>query len=158
MWALIDNDVEAVIFHRRIKIFFDRRLQPMDLVDEKNVAFFQARKQSRQLARFFDDRPARVFNIHAHRVRDDVGEGGFAEAGWTAQQNVFEDVAALFRRFHHQFQTLPHFHLTGELAEHRRPQRDLESGVWFRRLHFGGIHFYSRFFVSTSSVPRGFKM
>src|SRR5205814_8493476 len=85
LWALIDNDVEAVIFHRRIKIFFDRRLQPMDLVDEKNVAFFQAREQSRQLARFFDDRPARVFNIHAHRVRDDVGEGGFAEAGWTAQ-------------------------------------------------------------------------
>src|SRR5258707_1346348 len=140
-FTLFDDDAEPVIFHRRIKIFFDCRLEPMDLVDEKDVAFFQAGEQPRQLAGFFDDRPARVFNIHAHRVRDDVGEGGFAETGWAAQQNVFEDIAALFRRFHHQFQTLPHFHLTGELAEHRRPERNLESGVWFRRFHFGGIHF-----------------
>ncbi len=50
----------------------------MDLVDEKHVAFFQTRQQSRELAGFFNHRPASVFNVHAHRVGDDVSKGGFA--------------------------------------------------------------------------------
>src|SRR6266571_6257542 len=43
LWSLVDDDVEPVIFHRRVEIFLDRRLQSMDLVDEKHVAFFKAR-------------------------------------------------------------------------------------------------------------------
>ena len=156
--ALVDDDVEPIIFHRRIQIFFDRRLEPMDLVDEKDVAFFQTGEQTGEFARFFNHRAAGVFHVHTHGVGDDVSEGGFAEARRPAQQNVFEHVAAFLGRFDHQLETLAHFQLAGELAEHRRPQRNLESGVWFRRFHFGCIHFYSRFLVSTSSVPRGFKM
>ena len=75
----------------------------MDLVDEKDVAFFQTREQARELARFFNNRPAGVFDVYAHRVGDDVSERGFSETGWTAQQNMFEHIAAFLRRFHHQF-------------------------------------------------------
>ena len=84
---------------------------------------------------FFDHRSAGVFHVHAHRVRDDVGQGGFPEAGRTAQQNMLEDVAALFRRLHQEFEPFAHLHLAGELAEHRRPQRDFESGIGLRRFH-----------------------
>ncbi len=108
----------------------------MDLVDEKHVAFFQTGEQAGQFTGFFNDRSTRVFDAHAHRVRDDVGQGGFAKAGRAAQQNVLEDVVPFFGRFHHQFQTLAHFHLAGEFAEHRRPQRNFESGIWFRWFHF----------------------
>ena len=171
--SLIDDDIEPVILHRRIEIFLDRRLQPMDFVDEKHVAFFQTGEQARELARFFDHRSAGVLDVHAHRVGDDVGERGFAEAGRAAQQNVLEHIAAFLRRLDHQLQTLAHLHLAGELAEHRRPQRDFESGVRLGRFHRGwsdGVVEscsgeaqiisslpYSKFFVSTSSVPRGFR-
>jgi len=32
--SLVDDDVQAIIFHRRIKIFFDGRLQPVNLINE----------------------------------------------------------------------------------------------------------------------------
>ena len=133
--SLVDDDVEPVIFHRRIEIFFDRRLQPMDLVDEEDVAFFQAGEKPGEFAGFFNHRAAGVLDIHAHRVGDDVGQRCLAETGRAAEQNVLEHVAALFRRFHHQLQPFAHFHLAGELAEHRRPQRNFKSGIWFRRFH-----------------------
>ena len=94
----------------------------MNLVDEKDVALFKTREQPGELARFFNHWSAGVLNIHAHRVSDDVGERGFAEAGWSAQQNVFEHVAAFLCRCHHQFEPLAHFHLAGELAEDRWPE------------------------------------
>ncbi len=38
--TLVDDDIEPVILHRRIKIFFDGRLQTMDLVDEQERPLF----------------------------------------------------------------------------------------------------------------------
>ena len=107
----------------------------MDLVDEKHVALFQTGEQAGQLTGFFNDRSTRVFDAHAHCVRDDVGQRGFAKTRRAAQQNVLEDVVPFFCRCHHQFQALAHFHLAGELAEHRRAQGDFESGIWFRWFH-----------------------
>jgi hypothetical protein len=119
---LIDDDVEPVIFHRRVKIFLNRRLEPMDFIDEKDIAFFQAGEKPSELAGSFNHRSAGIFDIHAHRVRNDVSERGLAQTGRTAQQNVLEHIAPFFRRFHHQFQAFTHLHLTGEFAEHRWPQ------------------------------------
>ena len=36
--TLADNDVEFVIFHGWVENFFDGFIQPMDLIDEKNIA------------------------------------------------------------------------------------------------------------------------
>ena len=137
--SLVDDDVEPVIFHRRVKIFLDRRLQPVDFVDEKDVAFLEAGEKPREFAGLFDHRSAGVFDVHAHRVGDDVGERRFAEAGRAAQEDVLEHVAAFFRRFHHEFQPLADFYLAGELAEHRRPQRNFEGWIWFRRFHIRDV-------------------
>ena len=41
--SLIDDNIEAVIFHRRVEILFNRRLKPVDFVDEQDIAFFQTR-------------------------------------------------------------------------------------------------------------------
>ncbi len=103
----------------------------------KNVPFFQSRKQTGQLTGLLDHRAARVLNVHAHRVGDDVGERRLAESRRTAQQNMLEHVASFFGGLHHELQSLTHFHLAGELAEQRRPQRNFESGIrfwWFHTL------------------------
>ena len=134
--SLVDDDVEFVVLHRGIEILLDRRLEPMDFVDEKDVALFQAREQSGQLARLFDHRSARVLDVHAHRVRDDVGERRLPEAGRSAEQDVLEHVAALLRRFDQDLESFTDLHLAGELAEHRRPQRNLEGRIrWWRSHH-----------------------
>jgi hypothetical protein len=71
----------------------------VDLVDEQDIALFQARQQPRELPGLLNYRAAGVFHIHAHRVRDDVRESCFSQAGGPAQQDVLEHIAPLFRRF-----------------------------------------------------------
>ena len=115
----------------------------MDLVDEKHIAFFKTGEQSGEFARLLDDRAAGVFYIHAHRIGDDVRQRRFPQAGRTAEQNVLKNVATFLSGFDQQLQTLANFHLAGELAEHRRTQRDFESGIGFGRFHFRWRRFHN---------------
>src|SRR6266853_3632277 len=181
LWSLVNDDIETVIFHGGVEVFFDRRLQPVNFVDEEHIALFQAGEKPCEFASFFDDRSAGVFDIHAHRVGDDVGKRRLAEPGRAAQENVLQHVAALFSRFHHQLQPFSHFYLTGEFAERRWSQRNFKCRVWLRRFHIetlfvnryivksavraysrSGVRFrftvHARFLVSTNSVPRGLWM
>ena len=100
---LVDDDVQPVILHRRVKIFLDRRLQPMDFIDEKHVAFFQAGQETGKFTSLLNHRTTGVFDVHIHCVRDDVSQGRLAETGGATQQNVFQNVASPLGRFHHQF-------------------------------------------------------
>ena len=38
---LADDEVELEVFERRIEDFLDRRIEPVDLVDEQHVAVFE---------------------------------------------------------------------------------------------------------------------
>ena len=42
---MVDNDIEAEIFHRGIEIFLDIFIQPMNFIDEQDIAFLQGREQ-----------------------------------------------------------------------------------------------------------------
>ena len=106
----------------------------MNLVDEKDIAALKTGEQSRELAGLFDDRSARVFDVHAHLFRDDVRERSFAKAGRSAEQNMLENIVAFFRCFDQQFQPFADFSLAGEFTKHRRPQRNLEGGIGRGRL------------------------
>ena len=113
----------------------------MDLVDEQDIAFLETGQQSGQLGRLFNHRAARIFNVRAHRVGDDVSQGRLAQSGRAAQEHVFKNVAALFGRGHHQFDALADLVLTGKLAESRRPKRNLKGRIVFgQRLHASDCH------------------
>ena len=57
--ALADDEIELEVLHRRIEDLLDRRVQPMDLVDEQHVAFLEVGQQRREVARLGDDRARR---------------------------------------------------------------------------------------------------
>jgi len=75
----------------------------VDFVDEQNIAAFKGRKQSREIARFFNHRPARVFDIHAHRVGRGCKASVVLRSGGPLNKCV-EHVAALLRRLHHELE------------------------------------------------------
>src|SRR2546423_9831586 len=54
--ALPDQKIETEVFHRRIKFFFERGEQAMNLVDEEHVAFLQIRQQRRNIASLLNRR------------------------------------------------------------------------------------------------------
>ena len=126
---LVDDDVEFVILHRGVEVFLDGRLEAVDFVDKKNVAAFERGEQAGEVSRFFNRGAAGGLDVHPHRVREDVGEGCFSEAGRAAEQNVLQHVAALLASLDHEFEALADFFLPGEFAEHRRTQRDVDCGV-----------------------------
>ena len=56
---LADDEVELEILHRRIEDFLDRRIEPVDLVDEQHVALFEIGEQRREIAGLGDHRARR---------------------------------------------------------------------------------------------------
>ena len=95
--ALVDDDIQLEIFHRRIEVFLDRLLQPMDFVDEQNVALLQVGEKPGQVAGFLDGRSAGALEVRAHGLGDDVGQRGLAQPGRPAEQNVIDGFRALLR-------------------------------------------------------------
>src|SRR5438874_12133837 len=96
--SLIDDDIEFEIFHRRIKIFLDSFLQPVNLIDKEDIALLQIGQQTGEIARFFDGRPTGGLDIRAHGLCDNIGQGRFSETRRAAQQNMVNRFAALFGR------------------------------------------------------------
>src|SRR5262249_53046297 len=52
--TLADDEIELEILHGRIKDFLDRGIEPMNLVDEENVARFEICEERRKIARLCD--------------------------------------------------------------------------------------------------------
>ena len=79
--ALIDHDIDGIIFHRGIEIFFDGFSHAMNLVDEDDIAGFERGEEAREVAGLGDDGAGRCFDVDTHCFAEDVGERGFAESG-----------------------------------------------------------------------------
>jgi hypothetical protein len=138
--ALVDDDVEAEILHRRVEILLDVFVEAVDFVDEEDVALLQRGEESGEVACLFDDGAGRRGDVRAHRPGDDVGERRFAEAGRPAEEEMFERVVALLRGGDENVEPLLDPQLADELVEQRGPQRHLDARVGRVRVEggFGG--------------------
>ena len=95
---LADDQVELEILHRRIEDFLDRRIEPVDLVDEQHVALFEIGQQRREIAGLGDHRAGGGAEIHAELARDDLRQRGLAEARRADEQHMVERLLARARR------------------------------------------------------------
>ncbi len=83
---LPDDKVKLKILHRRIKDFFHGRIQPMDFINEKDVALLKVSEKRREVARLRDHRPRRQLEIYAKLARNDLCEGRFPQTGRPANR------------------------------------------------------------------------
>ena len=72
--VVIEQDVDA----GPVELRFDRRVEPVDLVDEQHIALFQVGQQGRKVAGLGDHRPGGGAEIHAQLTRHDLCQGGLA--------------------------------------------------------------------------------
>ena len=54
--SLADDEIELKVLHGRIEDFLDRRIEPVDLVDEQHVAVFEIGEEGCEVACFGDHR------------------------------------------------------------------------------------------------------
>ena len=112
-----------IVLHRGIEDFLDRRIEPVDLVDEQHVALFQIGEQRREVAGLGDDRPGGGAEIHAELARDDLRQRGLAEAGRADEQHVIERLFARARRLDEHREVGARLRLPDEFGEPLRAQR-----------------------------------
>ena len=74
-----DDQVELEVLHRRVEDLLDRRRQPVDLVDEQDVARLQVGQQCGEIAAALDHRARGGTEADAHFAGDDLRERRLAE-------------------------------------------------------------------------------
>ena len=123
------------IFHRGIQDFFDRRLQAMNFVDKEDIHWLKVCQNRGKVARLGDDRTGRGTKTNPKLPRDDLRQGGLAQARWPVQQDMVQRLAARLGRLDENRQVFPRCLLTGEVGQRLRPQRGLGGVI---RLPGGG--------------------
>ena len=101
----------------------------MNFVNEQDVALFQVGEQPGQVAGLLDGGAAGAFEARAHVFGNDVGEGGFAQAGRPAEEQMIQRLAALFGRLHGDFQALLDVGLPDKLGKEGGTQRHFQRGI-----------------------------
>ena len=103
----------------------------MDFVYEQHVAFLEVGEQPGEVGGLFDGRTAGGFEVRAHRPGNDIGKGGFAEAGRSVEQDMVERLAALAGGGDGDLEPFLDLRLAGEFGKERRPQRQFQRHVRF---------------------------
>ena len=119
---LADDQVELEILHRRIEDFLHRRAQPVDLVDEQHVAFFEIGEQRGEIAGLGDDRAGGRAEIDAELARHDLRQRRLAEPRRADEQHMVERLAAPLGGLDEDLEIGAHRRLADEIVERLRPQ------------------------------------
>lgn len=82
------HDVQHKIFHSRVKDFFDGPAQAVDFVDEQDVTGAHVGEDGRQIAGSLNSWPGRDADVDVHFIGDDVGQGGFTQAGRAMEKHM----------------------------------------------------------------------
>ena len=120
--SLADHDVERVVLHRRVEDLLDRAVEPMDLVDEQDVALLERGQDRGEVAGPLDGGSRGVLDVHAELARDDRREGRLAETGRAVQEDVVGRLSPALRRGQQHRQVGLDLALADVLVERARPQ------------------------------------
>ena len=130
---LPDNDVELVIFQRRIQQLFEHRLQPVNLIDEQDLLLLHVGDDRRQIALDLQQRRRRRLEVHAQFVGNNVGQRSLPQPRRPIQQHVIHGLAARPRRLNRHRQIFFDFGLPDKLVQPLRPQLQLKRRIVLHR-------------------------
>ena len=116
-----------IVLHRRIENFLDRRIEPVDLVDEEHVAILEIGEERGEVAGLGDHRAGGRAEIDAELARHDLRERGLAQPGRPGEQHMVERLAPRARRLDEHLEISADLGLTDELGERLRPS---EVSAW----------------------------
>src|SRR5439155_19839818 len=112
-----------------VEDLLDRAVQPVDLVDEEDVAVLEPREDRSHVAFTLDRGSGNSANANGELVAQDVREARLAESRWAGEEDVVERLAAVLGRLERDRQLLLDAFLAHEVAQRLRAQRALELRV-----------------------------
>ena len=129
-WPGADQDIHVEIFERRIQDLFHVGKQPVNFVDEENLARRMV-VSTPVRSSFFCITGPEVCSKDSQFLRDDGGEGGFAQAGRAVEQHVVHGFAAFVWRLQWRCEFLLELGLAGEIGQPRGPESGFELALAF---------------------------
>ncbi len=73
--ALVEDDVDGEVLHRRVEQLLHHLRQAVDLVDEEDVALFEVGEDAYQVAAALQRGAGSALELHSQLGGDDAGEG-----------------------------------------------------------------------------------
>jgi hypothetical protein len=88
--ALADDDVELVVLECGVEFFFEDGLDAVDLVEEEDLAVAEVGEDGGEVALDLESGARGLLEGDVEFVGDDGGEGGFAKAWGSEEEDVVE--------------------------------------------------------------------
>ena len=126
-----DHDVDAEVFEGGVENLFDVGEEAVDFVDEEDLACLNVCENAGEVEFFLEDGGGGLFEGDFEFLGDELGEGGFAEAGGAVEKNVIHGIAALAGGFDGDGEIFLELGLAGEIGEAARAERCLEFFIFF---------------------------
>src|SRR5699024_1533457 len=111
--------------------------QPVDLIDEENIAVTELREDRRQITAALQGRTRCDVEFRVHLVGDDSGQGRLSEAGWSGEQQVVRRLTPSAGGLENDGEMLFELGLTDEVVEVAGAEADL-------LLNLGGLEGFGR--------------
>ncbi len=110
--TLSNDQIQTIIFHRRIEHLFHDFWQTMYLINKQNVTCIKICQNSCQIPCSLYRGSRGDDNLCMHLIGDHVCQTGFAQSGWTMKQQVFQGFPSCLCRFDHEAEFSNHPFLT----------------------------------------------
>ena len=123
---LAENHVEGEILHGRVQDLLDHVAQPMDLVDEQDVALAQAGQHRGEVPGALDRGARGGPDLGTHLRCHDVGQRRLAQPWRAVQQDVVDRLGPMTRRVEEDGEVLLDAPLAREFVETPRSDGRLE--------------------------------
>ena len=112
-----DHDVELIVLKGGIQFFFHDGLETVDFVEEEDLFGLEVGEDGGHVSLDLEGGAGGLLEGDVELVGDDGGEGGFAEAGRSEEEDVVEGFATGFGGFEGDGELLFGFGLADELGE-----------------------------------------
>ena len=135
-----DDEIEFEILHRRVQNFFHRRVEPVNFVDEQNIAGLQVGQNRREVASLGNYRPRGRPKADPELTRHDLRQRRLSETGRPVQQGMVQRLATLARRLDENGQILSYRLLPDEIVESLRSQGKVAMVASIERWVHDAVH------------------
>ena len=98
--SFVYHDVDAVVFHRRIQVFFHHRTQTMDFINEKDIVRLETGQHTRQVTRLVKHRTGGHLKAYSQFIRYNVTQCGLTQTRRAVKQHMVKRLATQTGRFH----------------------------------------------------------
>ena len=125
-WPFANHDIQRTVFHRGVEDFLNHGAEPVDFVNEQDVAILQIGEQRRQIARFGDDRTRCGTETDAHFLGHNLRQCRLAKPRRAKEQYMVQRLPATLRRLNKHAQIVARGRLPDKFGQRFGPQRGVD--------------------------------